>query len=355
MKMKYPAITINKTKFKENLEIIHRKTTEANISVCAVTKGFCAMPELVKLYADIGFSEYGDSRLDNLLSINVPNSRKWMLRLPMISQAEETVRFSDISLNSEIETIRALGAEALKAGKHHKIVLAIEKGDLREGVMSEDAVVMAGEILTIDGIELLGIATNFNCFGGIIPDVDKLNELVRIAEEIEQIYGIRLGIISGGNSGSAYMIENGELPSRINNLRIGELILCGRETSYQRNLWELHTDIFTMQAEIVECKTKPSLPYGNVGLDAFGKTPLHVDKGLQERAIIAVGKQDVSMDYISPRDKELKILGGSSDHFIIDVTHSCRNYKVGDIVEFDLSYGGILNLFTSKYINKVIL
>ncbi len=51
----------------------------------------------------------------------------------MKSQAEDVVRYADISLNSELETISALGAEAVKQNKVHNVVLMADLGDLREG------------------------------------------------------------------------------------------------------------------------------------------------------------------------------------------------------------------------------
>lgn len=55
---------------------------------------------------------------------------------------------------------------------------------------------------------------------------------------------------------------------------------------------------------------------------------------------------------ITPIDSSIEILGASSDHMILDVTDCKRKIKVGSIIEFNMSYGGMLNLMTSKYINK---
>jgi len=353
--MKYPALTIDTNKFKENLKIIHKVTNEAGITVCAVTKCFCALPELTKLYKEIGFCDFADSRLENLQKISYRDVRKWLLRLPMISEAKETVLFADISLNSEIETVRKLGAEAVKLGKKHGVVLMMELGDLREGVLAKDAVVLAGEILKVDGIELLGIGANLNCYGGIIPTPKNLGELVRIAEEIEQVYNITLEIVSGGNSGTVYLLEDNNLPARINNLRLGEIVFIGTETSFQKNLWGLHTDIFTLCTEIIEIKEKFSKPYGKVGVNAFGEETKIEDKGLMKRAIVACGRQDVCIDKIEPCDKLIEIIGSSSDHIILNVTHTSKKYHVGDIIEFKINYGALLSLCTSEYVEKVFL
>ena len=351
--MKYPALTIDVAKFKENLEKIRDVADATGINICAVTKCFCALPKLTKLYWEAGFRDFADSRLENLNKILYPDANKWLLRLPMISEARETVLHADISLNSEIETIRTLGAEAVKLGKKHSVIIMVELGDLREGVLPKEVIILAGEVLKVDGIRLLGIGANFNCYGGIIPTPQKLSELIHIVEEIEQTYDITLQIVSGGNSGSVYLLKDNNLPKRINNLRLGEVIFIGKETSFQENLWGLHTDIFTLCTEIVELKEKPSMPYGKRGLNAFGKEMQYANQGLMKRAIVACGRQDISIDEIEPRDMLIKIIGSSSDHIIIDVTHTNKNYSVGDIIEFNISYGALLSLCTSEYVEKV--
>jgi len=114
-------------------------------------------------------------------------------------------------------------------------------------------------------------------------------------------------------------------------------------------------DAFVLKAEIVELKKKPSLPIGEVGVDAFGQKPYYEDRGIMDRAIIAIGKQDTALDSMEPIDSRLEIMGGSSDHIIVDVTKAEGDYKVGDIIEFTLSYGGLLKCMTSKYVEKTYI
>ena len=62
----------------------------------------------------------------------------WLLRAPTPATAADTVRLADVSLNSEVETVRALDAAAAAAGRRHGIVLMIDLGDLREGIMPRE-------------------------------------------------------------------------------------------------------------------------------------------------------------------------------------------------------------------------
>jgi len=144
------------------------------------------------------------------------------------------------------------------------------------------------------------------------------------------------------------------MPKRINNLRLGESIVLGNETAHGNSIKGTFYDCFTFCAEIIELKEKQSVPIGEIGVDAFGNKPTYVDRGIRKRAILAAGRQDVRPDGLSPKDDAIIILGASSDHMIIDVTDSCRDYSIGDIVEFTLDYGALLLTSTSEYVEKVI-
>lgn len=273
----------------------------------------------------------------------------------MQDETAEVIKYADISFNSELSTVKLLNEEAKKAGKIHEVVLMIDLGDLREGIFFEkeeqimDAV---AEILNLENIHLHGIAVNLTCYGAIIPKNDNLSKLVEIAHKIEEQFDIKLDMISGGNSSSIYLIDKGELPKGINNLRLGEAALLGNDTAYETDLPGTVGDTVILQAQIVELKEKPSLPIGEVGVDAFGQKPFYEDRGIMKRAIIAVGKQDTDLDSMTPTDSQIEIMGGSSDHTILDVTHCDRDYKVGDIVSFELGYGGMLKTATSPYVTR---
>ncbi|TDP46834.1 alanine racemase, partial [Aminicella lysinilytica] len=272
-----------------------------------------------------------------------------------ILQKSQTYYNYIVPAHSEISTLRLLDSAAAKAGIVHNVVLMIDLGDLREGIFfkNEDLIWEAVEaVLGMKNLNLYGIAVNLTCYGAIIPKKDNLSQLVEIARKIEAKYDIKLNMVSGGNSSSIYLIDKGEMPSGINNLRLGESFLLGNDTAYETDLPGTVGDTVVLQAQIVELKEKPSLPIGEVGVDAFGQKPYYEDRGIMKRAIIAVGKQDTDLDSMTPRDPQMEIMGGSSDHTILDVTHCDKNYKVGDVVEFELGYGGMLKTATSPYVEK---
>lgn len=357
----YPKLVVDIKKLQGNLDAVAKITKDhGNCSLMIVTKGLCADKEMAKMVANDPKVDYmADSRVKNIAGYvdeaHKNGKKTVLLRIPMHAEVPDVIKYVDISFNSELSTIRLLNEEAAKAGKVHDIVMMIDLGDLREGFFfkNEDLIWQAlDEILTMKNINLYGIGVNLTCYGAIIPKNDNLSQLVEWARKIEAKYSIKLEMVSGGNSSSIYLIDKGEMPKGINNLRLGEAFLLGNDTAYETDLPGTVGDTVILQAQIVELKEKPSLPIGEVGVDAFGQKPYYEDRGIMKRAIIAVGKQDTDLDSMMPRDKQIEIMGGSSDHTILDVTHCDKEYKVGDIVEFELGYGGMLKTATSPYVEK---
>ena len=87
-------------------------------------------------------------------------------------------------------------------------------------------------------------------------------------------------------------------------------------------------------------------------MDAFGNTPEFTNKGTMRRAIVAIGRQDVKTEGMTPMDSDIEILGASSDHTILDLTNADKMYKLGDVISFKLDYGAALAAMTSKYVKR---
>lgn len=177
--MYYPKVEINIKKIEHNVKRIVGLCKANDLDVAGVTKVFCGHPEITKAYIDGGISYLADSRIENLMKLKEFKLPKILLRLPMISEVEKVVQYADISLNSEIETIKALSKASIEMGTIHKIILMVDLGDLREGYFDETELYsVTGEIVKLKGTELVGIGTNLTCYGGVIPSQENLGRLV---------------------------------------------------------------------------------------------------------------------------------------------------------------------------------
>lgn len=353
--MTYPRVEINLSLIRENANYIVDLCERFGIEVMGITKGVCAIEPVVRTIIEGGVKKLGDSRIKNIKNmkgygIDLPI---YLIRIPMPSEVDEVVNWADGSFNSEIEVIGLLSKRAVSYGKLHKVILMVDVGDLREGVMPEDVLKVVGQILEMPGIEFEGIGTNVGCYGGVLPTIENTSILVEIAKDIEKRYGIEVKTISGGNTATLKLVENGELPTRVNQLRVGEAILLGADSTNFRKVPGTFQDTVILKTQIIEVKIKPSKPIGEIGRDAFGNIPFFEDKGPMKRAIAALGKQDCRIEGLIPLDDSIKILGASSDHLILDVTDSGEEIKVGSVVEFKMTYGAMLGLMTSPYVEKV--
>lgn len=357
----YPKLVYNMEKLKANVDAAAKITKDdGGCSMMCVTKCVCAdrkVCEMLAAHPSVDF--LADSRVDNIKKyadlIKDTEKQSVLLRLPMMSEIKELVEYVDISQNSELVTIEAINEEAAKQGKVHKILLMVDLGDLREGIFfkEEEKILKTAEAIeAMSNVELYGLSTNLTCYGAIIPKNDNLSVLCNMTDKVEERIGRKLTVVSGGNSSSIYLIWKGDMPEKINNLRLGESIMLGNDTAYGETVPGAVHDAMTLQAQIIELQEKPSLPIGEVGKDAFGNVPEYEDRGIIKRAILAVGKQDIDIDGLTPVDGQVDILGGSSDHMILDVTNCDKEYRVGDVVEFVLEYGALLKAATSEYVKK---
>jgi ornithine racemase len=325
------------------------------VEVVAVTKVTCGSPEVGRAMLDGGAVALGESRLQNaerhrVAGITAP---MWLLRSPTPDQAGETVRLTDVSLNSEMETVVGLDAAAGRSGKGHGVVAMVDLGDLREGVLPADLPAFVERIESLPHLDLVGIGVNLTCYGAIVPSDENLGQLVDLARRTEAQIGRPLACVSGGNSGSIGMVVSDRMPAGVTSLRVGETILLGVDTLTREPTLDLHTDAFVLSAAVIECKVKPSLPTGTIAQDAFGTAPRFVDRGERLRAIVALGRQDVIAENLRPTAAGVEILGASSDHLILDVHDADPAPRVGDELRFVPGYGALLQAFTSPYVHKL--
>jgi len=348
----FPRLKINLKAIGENYLTIKRRCEPLGVDVVPVVKVVLGDENIVRVLKSLGARVIGDSRMRNIKNFSNVNVEKMLLRSPMLSEIEEVIEFSDISLNTEIEVIKHLSKVSSRKGRIHKVIVMVEVGELREGVMPEDVLFFVKKIMDFSSIEFLGIGTNLTCLSGIIPTKENLKVLLKLKNLIEE-HGIEVKVVSGGGSNLLPMIWRGKLPRFINQIRVGEGIFLGVEAINRKPLPGLRQDTFTLEAEVIEVKRKPSLPWGERTVDAFGEVPEFEDRGIRRRAILALGRQDVSLSGIIPLDK-FEIIGASSDHMVIDV-ENCPHIKVGDIVSFKLNYAGVLFAMTSPFVEKVYI
>lgn len=344
---RYPQLAVSRPALRHNIETLRGMVTPFGADITAVCKGFSSIPEACEALHRGGARAIASSRIDQLkrLKERYPGIVTELIRIPMLSEAEDVVRFADISLASQIESLKRLNDKAEELGKVHKVILMKDIGDLREGFWSEEDMQEAALRVERDmpGLFLYGTGANFNCYGSVCATTEKLRWLVDITERIEEAIGRRLDIISTGGTANIELLLSGGVPSRVNDLRMGISLITKAEYAWAAD-FEGRKDGFRLRAEIVELREKPTMPQGEHGFAALNDVRKYVDLGIRKRAIVALGKQDFgsSEENIRPVDPRIRIWGSSSDHTMLDV-HDCGDdYAAGDIVEFRVNYPAVM-------------
>lgn len=354
----YPYIVCNLNKLRDNLAALTKRCQIYNVSIVGVIKGFNGIAEIAKVY-DGKVDFIASSRLEQLNVIKELNLQTPLMciRISMPSEVDELVRICQISLQSDPSVIKLINEAAKKQVLIHKIVLMADIGDLREGFWNKDH--LFEEALKIeneyDNLYLAGVGTNLGCYGSIVATPEKLQELVDIKDEIEKRINRKIDIVSGGGSSSLLTLLDKKIPEGINELRLGESVLMGLGT-WGLDLDYLHDNVFELWTQVVEVETKPSFPVGQRGVDAFGNVVEYEDIGIHTRAIVSIGKLDYGNDPFALKafDKNIKVLGASSDHTILDVTNAKEPTKVGDIIKFKISYSNLIYLTNTNTVRLIV-
>ena len=349
-----PRLEIDLDKIYHNAYTLVQRLNCCGISVTGVTKATLGSPDIANVLLRAGVSSLGDSRIENIESMRQANvsSVMTLIRSPMISHAARVIKFANISCNTEIEVIRQLSIEAEKADRIHRVILMVELGDLREGIMPDDLIGVAREACCMPNIVLEGIGTNLACRSGVSPDANNMATLTELAKFIETTTNQSINTVSGGNSANLTWAFSSADTGRINNLRLGEAILLGRETLNRQPIDGLHTDAITLIAEVIESKIKPSKPSGDIAQTAFGAKRAVTDRGRILQTILAIGIQDVDPEGLQGT-KGINICGASSDHLIVESED--HNLPIGAEVTFQLNYSALLRAMTSPFVGKMLI
>ncbi len=353
-------ITLDTKKLKSNFDYLQDLFQENNIKFSVVTKILSGNKTFLTELLKFDIKQVCDSRVSNLKVIKAinPEVETIYIKPPANRSIASVVKYADISLNTEFETIKLLSAEAKKQNKIHKIIIMMELGELREGVLGEDFIDFYESVFRLENIQVIGVGSNLSCLYGVLPNSDKLVQLSLYKQLIEAKFNKEIPYVSGGSSVTIPLILQQVLPKGINHFRVGETLFLGTDVYNDSKLDNMQSDVFRLYAEIIELMEKPVVPTGEFGTNLEGDTFEFDQSDIGEtsyRAIVDLGLLDVEMEHIKFVDDSLTRAGASSDMIVIDLGENKKNYKVGDLVEFSLDYMGILRIMNSRYIEKKVL
>ncbi|MFP5385579.1 MAG: alanine racemase [Bacteriovoracia bacterium] len=350
-----------RSKLRHNYQFLKKKFSKHNIDWAIVTKLLCGNKKFLQEVLELNPSQVCDSRISNLKMIKElrPDMETVYIKPPAKSVIKSLVRYADVSFNTEYETIRSISREAIAQGKVHKVIVMIELGDLREGILGENLEEFYSKIFKLKGINVIGLGTNLNCLHGVMPSEDKLLQLCMYKKILELKFNRKLPYVSGGTTVTLpLLLKSKSFPAEVNHFRVGEALFFGADLFEEKTIQGMYPFTFELEAQVIEVSEKPSEPFGDLKANPMGvkykKKDVPKNKKSQ-RAILDIGVLDVHPQFLIPKNKKLKIVGASSDMLVIDISKSTHKYPVGSTMKFELRYMGALSLLNSRYVDKEVL
>ncbi|MCB9046826.1 MAG: alanine/ornithine racemase family PLP-dependent enzyme [Chitinophagales bacterium] len=350
-------VTLDKEKLADNYHYLDTLFKQKGIKWSVVSKMLCGNKTYLDVLLKLGVKEVCDSRVTNLKRIKAinPEVETAYIKPPPKRSVRKIVEFADVSFNTEFETIKLLSDAAVEQNKTHKVIIMIELGELREGVMREDFMDFYAKVFELPNIEVIGIGTNLTCMYGVLPNHDKLIQLSLYKELIEAKFNKKIPYVSGGSSVTIPLIFQNLLPEGVNHFRVGETLFLGTDVYHNKPFDQMHNDVFKLYAEIIELTEKPTVPIGELGHNLTGEIKEFNDEqraASSYRAIIDLGLLDIESNHLIPSDENIKLVGESSDMIVVDLGQNPKGYKVGDLLEFSMTYMGTLRVMHSDYVEK---
>lgn len=353
-------LKLYRKKLEANYQFLNHLFEERQIEWGIVTKLLCGNELYLKEVIRLGVKEIHDSRISNIQKIKklAPDIQTVYIKPPAKRSIKSIVKWADVSFNTELKTIEWLSQEAQLQNKNHKIIIMIEMGDLREGVLGEELLGFYKKVLEMPNIIVSGIGTNLNCLNGVMPNQDKLIQLSLYKQLIEAKFNVEIPYVSGGTSVAVPLMLQNARPMAVNHFRVGEALFFGKDLFTEKTIAGMNNDVFKLYAEIIEITEKPDVPIGELGKNVAGNSfekDENSDLGDSSlRAILDIGLLDMQPEYLQLEDENIQIVDASSDMLVIDISNSQKEYGIGSLVTFKMSYMGALYLMNSYYIEKKV-
>lgn len=313
-------LQINLSKIQYNAKVLLSTLAEHDINFTPVIKCVAGDKRIIEVLKNIGLTHFAEARIDNITKTTDEDISFTIIRNANQSELADVVLKCKMSIQTEMATIRKINNIAKKYNTKHHILLMVDWKDAREGILTYDVINYIQEILTMHNVCLSGLAFNFMCFNAISPNDSDIEMINQFVTSVENEVGFHFKIISGGNSSMLPQMFYNDL-GMINDLRIGETLFRGVDTTTDKPIATLFQNAITMEAEIVEIKPRLDI--------ASGRNYL--------QAILDIGYLDTYVDELVPLNSNVTVLGATSDHVMIDL-QNCDHFQVGDKIDFSLGY-----------------
>ncbi|HMK92919.1 MAG TPA: alanine racemase [Thermoleophilia bacterium] len=344
----YPQLTFDLDAVSTATGLLAARLLAQGIELVGVTKALDGEPLIGQAMLEAGAAGLADSRLPALVRLAAQAlAPLTLLRSPQPHELVETAQVADRVTLTDPEAARTLGEHA--PGLPIELLLAVDLGDRREGVLPDEAGAAARRLAGLPGTSLAGISVNFACLSGQLPTTELFRTAEDVLDEVAAAAAVDDPLLSLGGTCCVQCLEGFE-PRFRTELRSGGGPLYGYDFVSGAPVPGLDRFDPVLSAVVLEAFFKPPAPAGAGGRDAFGHVP---ETTLPDEpawhALVAVGRRDCEFGGLRPLLDGAYLAGMTSD---VCVLITPRELRPGEVVDFALDYDALVRAVTSPFVTR---
>ncbi|MEZ5126451.1 MAG: alanine racemase [Thermoleophilia bacterium] len=343
---RYPRLTIDLDVIAEFTRRLAGRLLNDGFALVGVTKAVDGDPEVGREMLEAGCAGLADSRLTSLVRLaEHALAPLTLIRPPQLDEVPDVCAVADRVLLSDLRIAHALSEHAV--GAPLDVLLTVDLGDRREGVLPAAVPAVAAQLSRLPGVRLAGISANFACLSGHMPSQPLFLEAERILTSIVDFCDDDPLLSLGGTCVLQYV--EGYHPRYATEIRCGGGALFGYDFVSAAPIDGIVRTDPVLTTTVLECYRKPPAPIDRTGYDAFGHVP-DVDLPTHDAyyTLLDLGRRDCEPRGLRPLLPNSYVAGATSDiTVLITETPLCP----GDTVSFALDYDALVRAAASPFVS----
>ena len=195
--MALPRLTIDLDAVAQATERLAADLRGRGLKLVGVTKCVDGEPAVGRTMLEAGAESLADSRLPSLVRLAGQGLGPLaLIRAPQPDELEAVAQVADRVLLSDPGAARVLGEHV--PGAAIEVLLTVDLGDRREGVLPDAAPAVAAQLAGLPGVALAGVAVNFACLSGQLPSQELFRQAEDVLAEVEHLCAAEPVLSLGG-------------------------------------------------------------------------------------------------------------------------------------------------------------
>lgn len=317
-----------------------------DVSCSAVVKNAYATQPILNAMKQGGASEFYTSSVDAYNSVVwQPEDQVRLLGLEPPDHYRNLPNGLSGSVHSRLSTFEAIHARSAAARQKHGILLAVEVGDGREGVLPSEAAEIARSFIghSTGDLEFEGLMMNFACCEMAMPSNAFFKWLETYIEDFETKLGCPVKTVSLGGSVVLDWVFKQSLPDCVTDIRLGEALLFGSIPFSTTGYAQFGRNGFRISGTVIETKKYRLEPTHSV-------VPNELDRNFHSRIISNIGNIHTNVDALSTQNgpEDISLISYCGEYSVFGTRK--EGLEPGDKLIFQMDYIAMARALSSKHV-----